>query len=48
MATFVVGIVVFLLMALAVKSIIKSKKSGKGTCGCGCESCGAHCHDHVK
>lgn len=45
MSTFLIGTVVFALMALAVRSIIKTKKSGKGGCGCSCNSCPGHCHD---
>ncbi len=48
MGTYIVGAIVFILMALAVRSIIKSKKKGECSCGCGCESCGAHCHDLKK
>lgn len=48
MATYVIGGIVFLLMGLAIYSMVKAKKSGKSGCGCGCDSCGAHCHDHIK
>lgn len=45
MATYIIGAIVFLLMILAVKSIIKSKKNGECSCGGSCKSCGGHCHD---
>ena len=43
---FIIIAVLGLLGVLAVRSIIKNRKSGG--CGCGCESCGTHCHDIKK
>lgn len=43
--TAVVAIVVVLLVALAVRSMIKDKKNGKSIqCGGDCKNCGGHCH----
>ncbi len=43
--TAVVAIVVVLLVALAVRSMIKDKKNGKSIqCGGDCKHCGGHCH----
>lgn len=46
MANIIVGLIVVGIVALAVKSLIKQKKAGG--CGCGCENCGANCHDVHK
>lgn len=44
MGTVITGIIVFALAALAVRSIIKDKKSGKSIqCGGDCSHCGGHC-----
>ena len=34
------------VIALAVRSIIKDRKSGRGSCGCGCANCAmkGRCH----
>lgn len=39
MGTFVVGLVVAGLAALAVKKLVKDKRSGKGSCGGDCGNC---------
>lgn len=45
MGTFIVGIIVAGIVALAVRSMIRDKKSGKTLqCGCDCKNCGGHCH----
>lgn len=38
MGTFVVGAIVFGVIALAAHETYRNRKNGKG-CGCGCESC---------
>lgn len=44
MGTVIVGAVILLLVALIVKSMIKSKKQGKSIqCGGDCSHCGGHC-----
>ena len=42
--------ILLIIIGLAVRSIIKDKKSGKGTCGCGCAGCAMHgkCHSDKK
>lgn len=42
MGTVVVGAIVVVIAGLAVRSIVKDKKSGKG-CNGNCGSCGGHC-----
>lgn len=50
MWTFIIGAVVFLLMVLAIRSMIKTKKSGGSCTSCGgaCGHCNAHCHEIQK
>jgi hypothetical protein len=46
----VVMIIVAAIIALAIRSVIKDKRSGKGSCGCGCANCAMHgkCHPVKK
>lgn len=45
MGTLIVGIIIAGIIALAVRSMIHDKKSGKSLqCGCDCKNCGGHCH----
>ena len=47
MGTVVVGAIVVVIAGLAVRSIVKDKKSGKG-CNGKCGSCGGHCEKDVN
>ena len=45
MGTIIVGAVLLLVVGLAVRSMIRDKKSGKSLqCGGDCKNCGGHCH----
>ncbi len=45
MGTLVVGMIVLGIIGLAIRSIIKDKKSGKSPqCGQSCKNCSGHCH----
>jgi len=45
MGTFIIGILVLAIVAIAVRSMIKDKKNGKSIqCGGDCKDCGGHCH----
>ena len=45
MGTFIAGIVLFIVAALAIRSMIRDKKAGKSLqCGGDCKNCGGHCH----
>ena len=45
MGTIIVGAVLFLIVGLAVRSMVRDKKSGKSLqCGGDCKNCGGHCH----
>ncbi|NDO45676.1 FeoB-associated Cys-rich membrane protein [Clostridium sp. MD294] len=44
MANIIIGSIIFILIAIAIKSIIKNK----GVCNCSnniCHYCGRNCHD---
>ena len=42
--------IVVAILALALRSVIKDRLSGKGGCGCGCANCAMHgkCHTAKK
>lgn len=44
--TIITGIILFSIILLILLKLIKDKKSGKSSCGCGCEHCAnaSHCH----
>jgi len=43
MGTFIVGAILFLIVAAVIRKMYKDHKSGKSSCGCDCGSCGL-CH----
>lgn len=44
MGTVLVGAVVLVIVALVIRSMVKSKKQGKSIqCGGDCSHCGGHC-----
>ncbi len=46
----VVIAIVAVILALALRSVIRDRLSGKGSCGCGCSSCAmkGKCHTAKK
>lgn len=44
MGTFVVGGILLVAVGLVIRKIVLDRKSGKSSCGCGCESCSGSCH----
>ena len=38
-ANIIICIALAAIVALAVRTLIKNKKAGKSSCGCGCSSC---------
>lgn len=44
MSTYIISGILLILMILAIRSIVKSKKEGS-SCGCGCSGCTAQCHN---
>ncbi|MCR4962425.1 MAG: FeoB-associated Cys-rich membrane protein [Firmicutes bacterium] len=39
MASIVIGLLLAAVVSLIVRSLIKNKKTGKSSCGCGCSHC---------
>ncbi|MDE6671066.1 MAG: FeoB-associated Cys-rich membrane protein [Ruminococcus sp.] len=50
MGTVIIGLVLLAIVALIVRNMIKNKKNGKSSCGCGCEHCAnsSVCHGNTK
>lgn len=48
--TIIVGLIVLAVLALIVAKMIRDKKHGNTSCGCGCEHCqnSAYCHGTKK
>ncbi|MCM1505989.1 MAG: FeoB-associated Cys-rich membrane protein [Ruminococcus flavefaciens] len=48
--TIITGLILFTVLALIVLKMIKDKKNGKSSCGCGCEHCpnSSACHGGKK
>ncbi len=48
--TIIVGLVVLAVVAAIIVKIIKDKRHGKSSCGCGCEHCqnAQYCHSGKK
>lgn len=46
MGTFFVATVLIALVALIIVKLIRDKRAGKSSCGCGCQNCAMHgqCH----
>ena len=42
--TIAVGLVLLIIVAAIIYHMVKNKKSGKSSCGCGCENCSHRCH----
>lgn len=50
LGTVIVGLIVLAAIILIVAKMIKDKKHGKSSCGCGCEHCAnaPYCHGNKK
>lgn len=46
MATIMISVVLIMMVAAAIVSMVRSKKKGKTSCGCGCAGCvmNGSCH----
>ncbi len=44
--TIIVSLILICIVTAVIVKMVKDKKSGKGSCGCGCEHCAMHgkCH----
>ena len=43
MINYTLGAIVLLVVGLAIRGLIRNKKTGRSSCGCDCASCGACC-----
>ncbi|MCM1314837.1 MAG: FeoB-associated Cys-rich membrane protein [Prevotella sp.] len=50
MGTVITALVLLVVIALIIANMIKDKKSGKSSCGCGCEHCpnSSACHGNTQ
>lgn len=39
LATIIIGLIVLLLAVLIIVKLVRDKRKGKSSCGCGCENC---------
>ncbi|MDE7390116.1 MAG: FeoB-associated Cys-rich membrane protein [Lachnospiraceae bacterium] len=46
LSTIIIGLVLAVIVALIVTKMVKDRKKGKSSCGCGCENCpsSSMCH----
>lgn len=46
MANIIAGIIVVIVVALIIFKLVRDKKAGRNSCGCGCSACSASevCH----
>lgn len=46
MATLIISAVLIIMVAAVVASMVRSKRKGKSSCGCGCSGCAMNdaCH----
>ena len=46
----VVSAILIVIVALSIRSVIKNRRSGKSSCGCGCSHCAmkGRCHPSKK
>ena len=50
MGTVITGLILLTIIVLITVKMIKDKKNGKSSCGCGCEHCpnSSNCHGNIK
>lgn len=46
LGTIIISMILLVLVGLAVRSLVREKKSGRSSCGCGCANCAmaGKCH----
>lgn len=46
LGTIIITLALIAIVAAVIVQMVKDKKHGKGSCGCGCENCAMHgkCH----
>ncbi len=47
-ATILIGLVLALIVAAIIVYLVRNKRKGKSSCGCGCQGCpmSGSCHKH--
>jgi hypothetical protein len=47
-STIIVCVIIIAVVAMIVRKMVKDKKQGKSSCGCGCQNCAMHdaCHSN--
>lgn len=50
LGTIITGIIVFVIAGSIIFKLMRDKRQGKSSCGCGCENCAnsAYCHSSKK
>ena len=48
LATILIGLALFLIVAAIVVHLVRKKKRGQSSCGCGCSSCPLSSSCHTK
>ena len=50
LATLLIGLGLLAIVALIILKMVKDKRSGKTSCGCGCANCAMHgkCHQQAE
>lgn len=45
MATLIISMILFIIAASVIAGMVRNKRKGRGSCGCGCAGChaGSHC-----
>lgn len=46
--TIVIFAIVALVLGLIIRSMIKNKKAGRSSCGCGCSTCAMNGQCHIS
>ncbi|MBO4399926.1 MAG: FeoB-associated Cys-rich membrane protein [Lachnospiraceae bacterium] len=46
--TIVVLLILLVIVGLVIRKIVSDRRSGKSSCGCGCEHCAMHGKCHTK
>ena len=44
LATIIISLLLLLVVVLIIRKMVKDRKKGRSSCGCGCEGCSGHCH----
>lgn len=46
LATIIISVILVIIVALVIRKMIKDKRQGKSSCGCGCANCAlkGRCH----